>query len=85
MDSAGFDPMAHKGSLLRVSPEEPIHAWLLAVSRDIDSQVDQSVLDQWLHSALTVTFHFEVLQSEDEKYFRAANLREARRSRGGAL
>lgn len=79
--SKEFDPMSHRGSLLRVSPEEPIHAWVLAVARDIDAKVDRSVLDLWAHSALTTTFHFEVLESEDDKYYRAANLREAKPGR----
>jgi hypothetical protein len=77
VESDGFNPLSRKGGLIRVSPEEPVHAWALAVARDIDLRVDDNVLKQWRYHSLTVTFHFECLASEDEKFYRAANLREA--------
>ena len=77
VDSDGFDPLTHKGSLVRVSPEEPVHAWALAVARDIDRRVDDEVRKLWKYHSLTCTFHFERLENEDDTYYRAVNLREA--------
>ena len=77
--TAVVNPLTVKGSLARVSPDEPVHAWLLAVCRDIQDGAGDGVLQGWYHSALTTSFHFELLPSDDEQLYRAANLREAGR------
>ena len=68
------NPLHTQGALPRVSPDEPVYAWLLAVARDIDAGLP---MEAWVHSALTVTFTFRTLVTDDDKYFAAANLREA--------
>jgi len=68
------NPLHAAGALSRVSPDEPVYAWLLAAARDIDAGLP---MDGWVHSALTVTFTFRQLVTEDEKYYAAVNLREA--------
>ena len=67
-------PLRAQGALSRVSPDEPVYAWLLAVARDIDAGLP---MDGWVHSALTVTFTFRQLVTEEDKYYAAVNLREA--------
>lgn len=71
------NPLERKGSLERVSPEEPLLAWLVAVCRDLDNNAPNTRIDQWVHTALTATFLFQELQTDDEKFYMAANLREA--------
>ena len=45
--STGSDPLAHKGSLERVSPPEPVYAFLEAVRRLIDQKAEKKVLAEW--------------------------------------
>ena len=77
MDSATDDPLEKKGALKRVSPEEVVQAFELAIARDIRANPDDhDVLKKWRASMLTVTFSFEVLPNEDVRYWRGVNLRE---------
>ena len=76
-----YDPMVHKGALRSCSPDEMkvafIRAIAQAVRRPDDEEVDKvKVLTQWRHVALTCTLEFTVLESEDDVYFAAVNLRE---------
>ncbi|CAK9038886.1 Uncharacterized protein SCF082_LOCUS22815 [Durusdinium trenchii] len=64
----------HFGNLTRVTPEEADHALLLAVSGAIDAGEDEQVLRQWRAVLLTVPMIFEILPTNDQKFFRV-NLR----------
>jgi hypothetical protein len=71
-----FNVLEHKGALCRVSPEEMVHALMFAVANAISSKADDSTLQAYRRLMLSVTFRFEVLETEDERYWRSCNLRE---------
>jgi len=63
-----FNPLMHKGGLLRVSPEEITSASALAIARDIANNECESVLRTWRKFALSATGKFVVLQTATERY-----------------
>jgi hypothetical protein len=71
-----FNVLEHKGALCRVSPEELVHALVFAVASAISAKADDSTLQAYRRMMLSVTFRFEVLETEDQKYWRSCNLRE---------
>lgn len=76
--SDDYNPLEHKGSLQKASPEEMGHAFILAIARDIEQGVDAGVLSQWKKRALSVTFVFDAsLNTDDALYFKSVSLREA--------
>ena len=42
-----YDPLAHRGALRSPSPEEVIHAFLLAVHRDFKGNASDDVMKEW--------------------------------------
>ncbi len=72
-----YDPEAHKGGLRRVSPEEVVHAYIFAVAFAIQRGAPEEELLRWRTVALTATFSFKELVSEDTIWFEAIALREA--------
>ena len=71
-----YDPLAHRGALRSPSPEEVIHAFLLAVHRDFKGNASDDVMKEWRKAALTVTFNFKLHEKEDSFYWEAVNSRE---------
>ena len=72
--SEEWDPLAHKGAWKRLSPEEPIHALLLACQRDIKAQSTELHLYRKLF--LTCTYQFRVIPEGDARYWASFNMRE---------
>ena len=70
--SADYESNGHKGSWVHVTVEEFIHAYILAVERDIDNRAKQKL---WRFHLLTVTFSFTVLSGEDV-YWKQARMRQ---------
>ena len=68
--------MAHKGALRSPSPEEVIHAFLLAVHRDFKGNASDDVMKEWCKAVLSVTFNFKLHEKEDSFYWEAVNSRE---------
>jgi hypothetical protein len=62
-----FDPLTHKGALLRVSPEEVTGAIVLAIARDITNNEDDSVLRQWKRTVLSTTGTFKILPTASQR------------------
>jgi len=71
-----FNPLMHKGALLRVSPEEITSAFALAIARDIANNECESVLRTWRKFALSATGKFVVLRTATERYWYALQQRE---------
>ena len=74
---AEYEPDMHKGGLKQVSPEEITAAYIMAIARDIDNQVEGYILSDWLKYLRTCTCVFIVLDSDKEMYFYALKQREA--------
>lgn len=88
--TATFKPYEHRGGMQCVSPDEVRIAYFGAVAqavREYQSAVAGGLtpavvaalthkVKQWRHHALSCTFEFKVLGSEDDIYFAAVNLRE---------
>ena len=62
-----YNPLEHKGALLRVSPEE-VGAVVLAMARDIHNQKADTVLQGWKRTVLSATGTFKILPSATERY-----------------
>ena len=71
-----FNPLMHKGALLRVSPEEITSAFALAIARDIANNECESVLRTWRKFALSATGEFVVSWTATERYWYAFQQRE---------
>jgi len=71
-----FDPLEHKGALLRVSPEEITGALVLAIARDIQNSEPAEVLQSWKQVVLSTTCVFKVLPTATDRYWYALQQRE---------
>ena len=91
VDSADCPIMEHKGSLKRVSPEEPCHAALFMCADDIarlqcDTNPEaQQRLMRWRQIFLSCCFCFEVATGDDAMHWRAYNLRQMVTAEYGAV
>ena len=88
--SASFKPYEHRGCMQCVSPDEIRIAYFGAVAhavRELQSATTGGLtpatitaltnkVKQWRHHALSCTFEFRVLGSDDDIYFAAVNFRE---------
>ena len=71
-----FDITANFGNLHRVSPEEPVHAFIHAVAAAIERNAPQTELDAWLACALNTPMEFLIVPNEQAMAWRAVNMRE---------
>ena len=71
------DNDANLGNLKAISPEEPRHALIFAIARDIDNGMTDADLEQWKTVSLSTTLHFKKVEHEDEIFWHATNCREA--------
>ena len=71
-----MDVSQHLGSLVRVSAQEIVHAFIFGVRNAVTRGADDSELAQWKRAMLTTTFAFEEIVTVEALYWRSANLRE---------
>ena len=71
-----MDVSQHLGSLVRVSAQEIVHAFIFGVRSAVTRGADDSELAQWKRAMLTTTFAFEEIVTVEALYRRSANLRE---------
>ena len=69
-----LDVKARQGDLVRVSPQETVHAFIFACADVCRSGATASELDQWRKAMLSTTFRFETILTREDLYWRAANL-----------
>ena len=67
---------AHKGGLMRVSPEEIAAAFILAVARDIKKHEPEDLLQKWYRQLRSTTCVFVLLPSQMDRYWYALERRE---------
>jgi len=80
--------MAHRGSWKRATPEELIHAYILAVARDVWNPKlasNSALMKEWRFHLLSATFVFQVISTEEDLFWRTAAIREDQRSRFNAV
>ena len=70
------DILAHVGSLQRASAEEPVHACLLAVHRDITSGASNDIMNRWKTMLLSVPLVFAIITPGEQRYWKSQQLRE---------
>eukprot|EP00972_Heterocapsa_arctica_P113884 16439618-Heterocapsa_arctica.AAC.1 len=63
--------MVRKGALKRVSPEEPVNAFLAAIARDVKAGESEQKLKEWKRLALSTTIEFRALDSADDFHWAA--------------
>ena len=71
-----FDPLVHKGSLQRVSPEEITAAIIFTIARDIRGDAPDSILKSWRVRVLSTTCTFILLADSTARYWYALQQRE---------
>jgi len=72
----GLNVLANAGELIRVSPPETVHAFILSCADACRAGANAAELEKWRRAMLTVTVRFEVILTQNDLYWRAANLRE---------
>ena len=65
----------HKGTLMRVSPEELTTAFIRAVARDIIAKQPDAVLQKWRNFMLSTTCTFVLLSAPMDRYWYALSKR----------
>lgn len=71
------NPLDARGSMRRISPEEPLHACLLELAEGIRQGIpDAQTLQAWKRVLLSVSFEFKLLDAEEVRWFEAVRLRE---------
>jgi hypothetical protein len=78
---AVIDPLtpsnaAHLGRLKAISPEEPRHALVFAIARDIAKGMSDDDLLPWRVLATSAILTFKKVATEDEIFWSATNARE---------
>jgi hypothetical protein len=72
----GLDVLANVGELIRVSPPETVQAFLISCAEACRAGANAAELEKWRRAMLTVTIRFEKILTQNDLYWRAANLRE---------
>ena len=71
-----MDIMAARGSRQRLSPVEPMIAFIFSLKDAVQQGASDEILMKWRHVALTAPFQFEVVAEGEDRYWRAANIRQ---------
>ena len=71
-----FIPMECKGSLSSPSPEEYVHTFLMGMSEAVKSGAPTEELKAWRAAALTASFSFELMDTNEKFFWTSVNLRE---------
>ena len=58
-----------KGSLIRVSPPEMVHAMIIAMHADFTNGGDETTMGAWRAAVLSTDFEFRFIESEDAQHF----------------
>ena len=79
--SVEYKVVEHKGSLMRVSPEEITGAYFLAVARDIGRGEPTETLPEWEKCIISTTCKFVLLPGQMDRYWYALRRREVSTTR----
>ena len=75
----GPDPRtpAKRGSLLRISPEEPVHAWIIAAATSIQNGEGPEVLADWIRMIKAAPMEFRKMDDPKKVFWAQVGEREA--------
>jgi hypothetical protein len=65
------------GNLKAISPEEPRHALIFAIARDIDAGLSEADLLAWKNLVVSAIITFKAVATEDEIFWLSTNARES--------
>ncbi len=65
-----------KTTMKRISPEEIVYAMLAAAADAVRTGADNDTLTAWRTALLTTSFHWMVIDNEDDKFYTSQTLRE---------
>ena len=71
------DVNANLGHLKAISPDEPRHALIFAIARDIDNGMTDAELEPWKLLSLSAIIQFKKIEHNDELFWYATNCRES--------
>ena len=77
-EDAEFKLDEHKGSLYRISPEEPDYAMIYSLEKAVIASGGETtpLLERWKKLCLNTVVSIEVIPEGEQRQWRAANLRE---------
>lgn len=75
-DSTPLNP-GKLGSLKAMSPEEPRHALIFAIARDIDNGMSDEQLMPWKVLITLAILTFQKIENEEDIFWHATNARES--------
>lgn len=75
-DSTPLNP-GKLGSLKAMSPEEPRHALIFAIARDIDNGMSDEQLMPWKVLITSAILTFQKIENEEDIFWHATNARES--------
>ena len=75
--------IASRGSLVRLSPEEPFHAWIFCAAASIRNGDDQ--LQPWLEMIVAIPLEFRLLEEKKDIFWAQVAEREALGHKFGAM
>jgi hypothetical protein len=87
-DNKTWDPTICRGAWKRATPEELIHAYILAIGRDVrDPQKakNDKLMRTWRFHILSATFQFLIIPTDEELFWKTNKLRDDMRSQFNAV
>jgi hypothetical protein len=69
--------VANLGHLKAISPEEPRHALVFAIARDIDNGMSDEQLMPWKVLSTSAVIEFRPVENDDDIFWSATNARES--------
>jgi hypothetical protein len=73
------------GNLLRISPEELTHAFILGINMSLEEGAPDEVIQEWVKHSKSVCFSFHEASCMQDVYWMSFNLREALTSDNNAV
>lgn len=73
---SSFEVLAHKGSIQRLSPEEPVHQAIFSLDEAISLNLGDDILRRWRSMLLRPCVKFERVGPGRPRYWRSLNIRE---------
>jgi hypothetical protein len=79
-ESQTWDASSHFGSWKRTTPDEIIHAFIIAIARDVKANAKDAILKSWRLHVLSATFSFLVLDRDEDIFWKTNGIREDMKS-----
>jgi hypothetical protein len=84
-DGRAGDLPVKGGNLLRVSPEELTHAFILGINESLKEDAPEEVIQEWVKHSKSVCLTFRAASNSQDVYWLSFNLRESLTSKNNAV